>query len=34
MDLLLAVKEKVNPMWLIFGTMILGIVGVYLGFLG
>ncbi len=27
-------KKKVNPMWLIFGTMILGIVGVYLGFLG
>ncbi len=27
-------KKKVNPMWLILGTMILGVVGVYFGFLG
>jgi fructoselysine/glucoselysine PTS system EIID component len=27
-------SKKINPMWLILGTMVLGVVGAFFGFLG
>ena len=33
MDVFLAIEEKVNPIMLILGTMVLGIAGAYFGIL-